>query len=119
MGVGFVGLSGVIRDSMVCVLAAWELRSAANWTEVAELMAIKMGLQLAVGQNFQVHVIECDASNIVRQIFNGVFLLFPLTLVITEVKHLLCPVGGGSCWCISHDVNEVAHSLATSMSPFV
>ena len=58
---------------------------------------------------------ECDSSNVVREI-NGNFPLSSLALIVAEVRILLSSVSGGTYRLISHCMNEVAHSLAISIS---
>ena len=48
-GLGFVGLVGAIRNFSGMVLLAWALRIAIGWTtEVAEIIAIREGLRIAM-----------------------------------------------------------------------
>lgn len=59
-------------------------------------------------------IVECDASNVVREL-KGSNTLSPLATVVKEVNELLI-IGGGTCNTISMSANGVAHSLATSVS---
>ena len=79
--------------------------------EIAEMLAIREGLQLAMNWNIQVDEIECDALQVIQNL-RSYSLQENWALISLDIKALFSKVNCTSCHFIPRVGNKVAHSLA-------
>lgn len=110
-GNNFASLGMVFRDHNSLVLATCAKRiDGYFYPEIAKLLALCDGLQLAANRAIPVSTVECDTL----QMINGLSSLQPHAaneFIYRDVKSLLDSVNSGTCFFILRNGNEVAHML--------
>ena len=82
------------------------------WVEVAEMVAIRDGLQLAPNWRIKVAEVESDALQVVKNLNSLAYLSYS-GLICLDIKSLFRQVNCGSCRFIPYEGNKVAHTLAS------
>uniref|UniRef100_A0A803NJ90 RNase H type-1 domain-containing protein n=1 Tax=Cannabis sativa TaxID=3483 RepID=A0A803NJ90_CANSA len=109
---GFASCGGVVHDEEGTVWVAWAIAAEGEFSvEVAELLALRVGLQWADSLGYIMSVSETDSVCVCNWV-NSPSSIFLFRPIIIEIVSLLAAVGGGSCRTISRNANGVANTLA-------
>ena len=107
------GLGAVIRDSAGSLIAAgvWPGQQASS-VGLAELMAVKAGLQMAKEYGLSSLIVYCDAVNEVAKLKQNALPANEDGIVISDIKQLASTLNVVSFNYFSRICNGVAHCLA-------
>ncbi|PON76733.1 Ribonuclease H-like domain containing protein [Trema orientale] len=109
----FIGCGGVIRDEHGSVLVCWPIRVVGCFNvEVAELIATREGLRLAVEFGCPLAEIETDSLLVVHSI-SSPQLCSTVGLLVRDISLLFSSTDYGSRRHVSRNRNMVAHKLAS------
>ncbi|KAL5819428.1 hypothetical protein ACOSQ4_023270 [Xanthoceras sorbifolium] len=108
-----VGLGVVIRDCCRRV----KLSAACSWDasldpSVAEVIAIRFGMQLAVDHRLSLAVVESDAQTIINLIRAGISSHYEIRLLVDDIVELKANHNFSNFVFSLRDSNRVAHNLA-------
>lgn len=75
-------------------------------------MVFQDGLSLVISHGIHIDVIDCDATNVIKEL-NSCYFDSTFGVIIVDIVDLLSLVGDSICHHISSKGNMVAHALAT------
>lgn len=114
-----VGFGAVVRDCMGKVLmATCCLKVGTYEIEVAEAMAARNALCMALDASFSHSVLELDCANLYHKLRKNLKVKSAAGAIIEDIRKLASYCSSFSLCLVGRNGNEVAHTLANSSRNF-